>query len=1015
MTITNELFEAFLRCPTKCFLRAEGAFPSGNVYAEWVRREADLYRVGAARNLMARLSPLTPGPLKGLLNRSDFDSAIWRCAVDSTVQSQNLQSQIHVIERIPLKAPELSSQFVPIRFVRTNRPNNVDNLMLGFDALVLSQTTGHRVDFGRIIHGDEQTSLRIKTSIVSERARETTEKINKILQMGSPPDLVLNRHCPECEFQSRCRQKAIEIDELSLFSGMSPEERDRHRRKGIFSVKQLSYTFRPRRPSKRAVTVAKPHYFALQALAIRENTVYIHGSPQLPAAEASVYLDIEGLSTSGPYYLLGVLIVSEGWEQFHSFWADQRTDEITIFTKFIELVAQLGNFRVFHYGSYDAGALKLVRPKLAEHVRPKMDLLLKRTVNILSVVHQHLYFPTYSNGLKDIGEFIGCEWTTEIRSGLQSIVWRRRWEGEASAEAKESLIRYNKEDCFALRRLCDLVRGLETPNPSVGRNVKTARADALPTEQMFRASFGPKQFVLPDLERVTQCAYFDYQREKVLFRTHPHLKPPAKKNPRLDAKKLRPNTTVLIPEPPCPKCSSKRFRRITLVNYFLVDLKFMKSGIKKFITKVCWWRCRCVRCNRTFSAGPQPGPTKFGRSLQVWCTYWSVVRGLQLERIRASLEDVFGISTQTSNLCRFRRSLSFEYLSLYNDLLKYILRSPVMHIDETTVRLRDKKGYVWVLTSLDSAFFLYRPNREGAFLAEMLRPFHGVLVSDFYAVYDSLPCLQQKCLVHFVRDIDDDVLKNPFDEELKTMAQEFSDVLKPIIQSVDRFGLKRRHLQKHKKNVDRFLSSVQVRNLVSPVAKANKERFEKTGAKMFTFLNHDGVPWNNNYAEHAIKRFAKYRRLFDGLYTEDSLNEYLILASVLTTCEFNNINRLRFLLSEEKSLDGLLRMGRTKSGKSAVMQSLPPNAEIAKPQQSVGLKSPQAVSSNQTTIRVSCADSNWKELCKTLIKTRQEIELTDFDADADRDWAHSLARRHGAGCQVRKRSGQVIFAFAKPL
>ncbi len=162
MTITNELFEAFLRCPTKCFLRAEGAFPSGNVYAEWVRREAELYRVGAARNLMARLSPLTLGPTKGLLNRSDFDSAIWRCAVDSTVQSQNLQSQIHVIERIPLKAPELSSQFVPIRFVRTNRPNNVDNLMLGFDALVLSQTTGHRVDFGRIIHGDDQNIDRVR-------------------------------------------------------------------------------------------------------------------------------------------------------------------------------------------------------------------------------------------------------------------------------------------------------------------------------------------------------------------------------------------------------------------------------------------------------------------------------------------------------------------------------------------------------------------------------------------------------------------------------------------------------------------------------------------------------------------------------------------------------------------------------------------------------------------------------------------------------------------------------------
>ena len=50
---------------------------------------------------------------------------------------------------------------------------------------------------------------------------------------------------------------------------------------------------------------------------------------------------------------------------------------------------------------------------------------------------------------------------------------------------------------------------------------------------------------------------------------------------------------------------------------------------------------------------------------------------------------------------------------------------------------------------------------------------------------------------------------------------------------------------------------------------------------MFTFLEYDGVPWNNNHAEHAIKRFAKYRRVFDGLFTEDSLNEYLILASVL--------------------------------------------------------------------------------------------------------------------------------------
>jgi hypothetical protein len=45
---------------------------------------------------------------------------------------------------------------------------------------------------------------------------------------------------------------------------------------------------------------------------------------------------------------------------------------------------------------------------------------------------------------------------------------------------------------------------------------------------------------------------------------------------------------------------------------------------------------------------------------------------------------------------------------------------------------------------------------------------------------------------------------------------------------------------------------------------------------MFTFLDHDGVPWNNTNAEHAIKRFAKHRRNADGKFTEGSLSEYLV-------------------------------------------------------------------------------------------------------------------------------------------
>ena len=58
---------------------------------------------------------------------------------------------------------------------------------------------------------------------------------------------------------------------------------------------------------------------------------------------------------------------------------------------------------------------------------------------------------------------------------------------------------------------------------------------------------------------------------------------------------------------------------------------------------------------------------------------------------------------------------------------------------------------------------------------------------------------------------------------------------------------------------------------------------------MFTFLNFDDVPWNNNNAEHAIKAFATLRRVIDGVTTEKGLQDFLILLSLCETCKYKNV------------------------------------------------------------------------------------------------------------------------------
>src|ERR1700730_2668580 len=173
---------------------------------------------------------------------------------------------------------------------------------------------------------------------------------------------------------------------------------------------------------------------------------------------------------------------------------------------------------------------------------------------------------------------------------------------------------------------------------------------------------------------------------------------------------------------------------------------------------------------------------------------------------------------------------------------------------------------------MEEVIYIWSETREGSVAGEFLKGFKGVLVSDFYSAYDSIDCPQQKCLIHLIRDLNGDVLDHPYDEELKELVQNFAVLLRPIIETIDRFGLKKRFLHKHVSTVDRFYKTLSMREYDSESALRCKDRFERNREKLFTFLKHDGVPWNNNNAEHAVKAYARLRTLFQGQSTPKAIS-----------------------------------------------------------------------------------------------------------------------------------------------
>jgi len=84
--------------------------------------------------------------------------------------------------------------------------------------------------------------------------------------------------------------------------------------------------------------------------------------------------------------------------------------------------------------------------------------------------------------------------------------------------------------------------------------------------------------------------------------------------------------------------------------------------------------------------------------------------------------------------------------------------------------------------------------------------------------------------------------------------------------------------------------------------------------KLFIFLSHDGIPWNNNNAEHAIKAFARLRRTIEGLSTPKGIEEYLILLSVCQTCKYSGLDFLEFLRSGETDINTFVASKRNRMG-----------------------------------------------------------------------------------------------------
>ncbi len=912
MKITSAWLASFQECPTKCYLRSRGERGTGNPFADWLAVQHNAYRT----NGIARLKAICRAgeTYTGHCDAAAIKDGQWRLAVDCTARAIIWESQLDALERCAAPKRGKGIQLVPIRFSPTRQAVVKDKLLLAFDALVLARMTDCDVPIGRLFHGASYVPLKVRIPPLEGTVRRLIDQVNRCLSSNNPPEPVLSRRCDDCEFRPECWRKAIEKDDLSLLAGMTEKERKRFNGKGIFTVTQLSYTFRPRRRPKRFTPKSEKYHHALKALAIRERKVHVVGHPELKLEGTPVYLDVEALPECDFYYLIGVRIPTTDGLAQHSFWADSPEDQQRIWEAFLNLLATVENPRLIHYGNFEAIFLRRLRARYGCPAGETVETAIARPFNLISLIFAHIYFPTYSNALKDLARFVGFEWSEPTAGGAQAVMWRTEWEQSHDPALKYKLVNYNAEDCEGLRRLVNFVSTLSTPP---GASADREMVDVVDTESLRRETpckFQTVQFRLPELEAINRAAYWDYQRDKVLVKSSTCLQSIASQARTRGRVKLRVNKTFHCPVPlRCPRCGGPKFWKHGAASRTVIDVKFGASSVKRWVTKYLFRRYQCSDCEVTFYNPARAwGGEKFGPNLRALTVYQNIELRMPQQMVVAFLNQVLSFSLPQTAVHRLKTKASAFYKGTYEGLVRRISTGRLVHADETKVSLKSGIGYVWAFTNLEEVVYLYAPSREGDLVQSLLKDFRGVLVSDFYTAYESLKCPQQRCLIHLIRDLNDDLLKEPFNDEMKGIVGEFATLLKPMVETVDRFGLKVRFLRKHKGHVDRFFKRLAQRDYHTETALKCKKRLEKNRGSLFTFLDYDGVPWNNNNAEHAIKAFALLRRDFSGVSTEKGIQEYLILLSICETCRFRGVSFLDFLRSGEKDIDGFASSHRRK-------------------------------------------------------------------------------------------------------
>jgi transposase len=214
--------------------------------------------------------------------------------------------------------------------------------------------------------------------------------------------------------------------------------------------------------------------------------------------------------------------------------------------------------------------------------------------------------------------------------------------------------------------------------------------------------------------------------------------------------------------------------------------------------------------------------------------------------------------------------------------------SPIVNVDETSVKVDGKNYWLWVFVAATCTFFVVRKSRSKKVLEEVLgKDFTGFIGCDGWKSYVNFTGRLQRCWAHLLREAEavakDCEEAQPLYLGLKRLYWDAQYVL-----GVAPFWMCPGIKEEAEKRLDALLAGCV--DLKSREAKRLAQKVRNGFDHWFTFMVVPGLEATNNRAENALREAVVQRKIFGTLRNEKGTRIYGTMMTVITTWKQQKLN-----------------------------------------------------------------------------------------------------------------------------